>query len=103
MLHCTCKQFNMFLVYDTFSVYFPFLLLFSLVSFTFFLLFLVLIFFVCFFLSWLMFLELSYQGRGVSCILANDWAKLFCPWRGEGTYLKASANLNGYSTRVPFN
>ena len=31
---------------------------------------------------------------GVSCILANNWAELFCPWRGGGTYLKAGANSN---------
>ena len=40
---------------------------------------------------------------GVSYILANNWAKLFCTWRGGGTYLKVGANSNVYSTCVPFN
>ena len=40
----------------------------------------------------------------LSCILANYCAKLFCPWKGGGgTYLKAGANLNVYSTCVPIN
>ena len=38
----------------------------------------------------------------VSCLLANNWVNLFCPWRwgeGEGdTFLKAGANSNVYST-----
>ena len=42
---------------------------------------------------------------GVSCILANNWAKLFCLSRGGGgpTYLNAGANSNVYSSCVPFN
>ena len=35
--------------------------------------------------------------------LPNNWAKLFCSWRGEGTCMKAAANSNVYSTCVPFN
>ena len=35
--------------------------------------------------------------------LPNNWAKLFCSWRGKGTCMKAAANSNVYSTCVPFN
>ena len=35
--------------------------------------------------------------------LPNNWAKLFCSWRGEGSCMKAAANSNVYSTCVPFN
>ena len=46
-------------------------------------------FFVCFFLSWFMFLELSYKGCRVHLLIIGQ--KYFV--LGEGrTYLKASAN-----------
>ena len=35
--------------------------------------------------------------------LPNNWAKLFCSWRWEGTCMKAAANSNVDSTCVPFN
>ena len=42
---------------------------------------------------------------GVSCILANNWAKInyFVLGGGGGTFLKAGANSNVYSSCVPFN
>ena len=58
------------------------LVVFLLFSF-FFLLFFVLIFFVCVFFS-VMVNVFQSPISGVSCILANNWAELFCPWRGGG-------------------
>ena len=45
-----------------------------------------------------MFLELSYQGCHVyKLIIGQNYFVL-----GGGTFLKVGANLNVYSTRVPF-
>ena len=99
MLHCTCTiqhVTSLRYIFCSFSlplvVFLLFLPLFSLVV--------GYIFLVCFFLSWFMFLDLSYNGCRVHyLIIGQNYFVL-----GEGRpYLKASANSNVYSTCVLFN
>ena len=105
MLHCTCtiqhvtslryifRSFSLPLVVFLLFLVFLFLSLFSLVvGYN---------FVVCFFL--VMVYVFRTVISGMSCTLANNWAKIFCTCWGGGTYLKTSANSNVYSTCVPFN